>query len=373
MRWPDVRPLDRVSSLKVKLGVLVGVSIAAASLLVWATTSFLGWQARYAVTAAVLIGLVVTQVLAHGMIAPLRRMTAAARELAAGRPAPPVPTTSRDEVGELARAFTAMAQDVANADERRRELLANVAHELRTPTAALRAQVENLVDGVRPADAAALTEVLEQVERLGGLVEDLLGLARAEAGAVPVQRQPTRLAPLVDDVVEEARTLRPDRQLVTRIDDHLIGDVDPRRLRQILANLVDNATRHTPSGGQVLVSAQLDQSGVLVLDVADTGPGIPPEARAAVFERFRHGPITGPLPRVATAGHLDRRDRPGAAAVDAAAAGGARGIPASGGTGLGLAIARWAATLHGGSIEVLPAAQGARIRVILPPGRDGSA
>ncbi len=375
MRWPDVRPLDRVSSLKVKLGVLVGVSIAAASLLVWATTTFLGWRARYAVSAAVLIGLVVTQVLAHGMIAPLRRMTAAARELAAGRPAPPVPTTSRDEVGELARAFTAMAQDVASADERRRELLANVAHELRSPTAALRAQVENLVDGVRPADAAALTEVLEQVERLGGLVEDLLGLARAEAGAVPLQRQPTRLAPLVDDVVGEARTLRPDRHLVTRIDDQLIADVDPRRLRQILANLVDNATRHTPPGGQVVVTAQLEQGGVLVLDVADTGPGIPPEARAAVFERFRHGPITGPLPRVAAAGHPDR---PGAAAAGtaasgAAAVGGEHGIPASGGTGLGLAIARWAATLHGGSIEVLPAARGARIRVILPPGRDVSA
>jgi signal transduction histidine kinase len=235
--------------------------------------------------------------------------------------------------------------------------------------------VENLVDGVRPADTAALTEVLEQVERLGGLVEDLLGLARAEAGAVPVQREPTRLAPLVDDVVEEARTLRPDRHLVTQIDDHLIADVDPRRLRQILANLVDNATRHTPSGGQVVVSAQLDPRGVLVLDVADTGPGIPPEARAAVFERFRHGPITGPLPRVAAAGHPDR---PGTAAVHAAAPGtdigcAERGILASGGTGLGLAIARWAATLHGGSIEVLPAAQGARIRVTLPPGRAGSA
>jgi len=115
----------------------------------------------------VLASLVVTQVLARGMTAPMRQMTAAAREMAAGRRATAIRATSRDEVGELARAFTAMARDLETADVQRRELLANVGHELRTPVAALRAQLENLVDGVRRADPPALGEVLDQVQRLG--------------------------------------------------------------------------------------------------------------------------------------------------------------------------------------------------------------
>ncbi|HRW17529.1 MAG TPA: HAMP domain-containing sensor histidine kinase [Dermatophilaceae bacterium] len=354
MSW-DLRPLDPVRSIKAKLGLLVGASIAVTSLLTYLSIYYLQWPARWAVTGAVVVGLLVSQLLARGMTSPLRQMTAAAREMAAGRAPGVVRTTSRDEVGELAVAFTTMAEQLAAADAQRRELLANVAHELRTPVAALRAQAENLVDGVQPADSAALGELLGQVERLGVLVDDLLGLARAEAGVVPLEREPTRVRRLVEDVAAEARTVRTDRVVEVDIDPSLVAHVDPQRLRQIIANLVDNATRHTPPGGVVRVAGGVEPDGSLVLDVADEGPGIPEAARTAVFERFRHGAVTGPLPRIV--------DGPG-------------GASPTGGTGLGLAIARWAATLHGGTLEVVPPEgppgaatthHGARLRLSLPP------
>ena len=140
-RRPDWRPLDQFSSIKTKLGVLVAASIAASVALTWLSVGHLGWRARYGVTLAILGGLAVTQLLAHGMTSPLRQMTAAARAMAAGRPPGPIRATSRDEVGELARAFIAMSQDLLTADAQRRDLLANVAHELRTPVAARRVSV----------------------------------------------------------------------------------------------------------------------------------------------------------------------------------------------------------------------------------------
>ena len=316
-----------------KLGLLVAASVVASAVLTWYGLVVLGWYPRYSLPVAVVVALAITQLLARGMTAPLRQMTAAARAMAEGRPVPPVRATSRDEVGELARAFTAMASDLATADEQRRELLANVSHELRTPVAALRAQMENLVDGVRPGDQAALGEVLGQVERLASLLDDLLDLARVESGARSLERVPVRLEPLIAGIVAEAATVRPDRRIAVEVDPpDLVADADPRRVAQMLGNLVDNATRHARPGGQVLVSARRGDAGELVLEVTDDGPGIPPERREAVFERFRRG-ATGEI-----------------ALTGAPTAGGAG---QDGGTGLGLAIARWAVVLHGGRIAVV--------------------
>ena len=207
-----LHPLDPVRSIKAKLGLLVAVSISVSALLIFLCLVVFGWRARYGLTVSVLVGLAVTQLLARGMTSPLRQMTAAAREMAAGRTRP-VSATSRDEVGELARAFTAMAADLASADGQRRDLLANVAHELRTPVAALRAQLENLVDGVRPADEVALAEALGQVENISGLLDDLLDLARAEAGVTPIERSPVDVPGLVGAAVAEIAAIRPDRRL----------------------------------------------------------------------------------------------------------------------------------------------------------------
>jgi signal transduction histidine kinase len=340
--WP--RLLDPVRSIKAKLGLLVVASVIVTAMLTWYGIAILGWWPRYTLPVAVLVALVITQVLAHGMTAPLRQMIAAAREMAAGRKFTGVQTTSQDEVGELARAFTAMARDIETAHEQRRELLANVGHELRTPVAALRAQLENLVDGIRPADAEALGEVLDQVQRMGVLVDDLLDLARVEAGAALLDRYEVPLRPLVEDVVAQVDKVRTGRILAVDVPSGLTADIDPARLRQVLVNLVDNAARHTPAGGRVDVTG-VRTGDLLVLEVTDDGPGIPPAERDTVFERFQRGggPVGTPP----------------------------NGLRADGGTGLGLAIARWAVSLHGGTIAVVPSpGRGARIRVEIPSSTD---
>ena len=355
-RLATPRPLDRIGSIRTKLGVLVTVSIVATAFLTWYGLVILGWWPRYTLPVAVLVGLGVTQVLARGMTSPLRQMTAAAQAMAAGRAPRPVRTTSRDEVGELARAFTAMSADLAAADAQRRELLANVSHELRTPVAALRAQLENLVDGVREPDAGALAELLASAERLGGLVDDLLDLARADAGVTPLQPVPVDVDELVQEVLTEVVAARPVRGGDgAPAEPRMLGDVEPglgvtadrARLRQVLVNLLDNALRHGGEAGTVIVSARGVGHGGLLLEVGDDGPGIPAVEREAVFERFQRG----------AASEQD------------------------GGTGLGLAIVRWAVTLHGGRISVLPggsaaggsaAGSGTRIRVELPGRATGS-
>jgi len=352
--WEELRPLDPIRSIKMKFAVLLAASGALTGLLELYGVTVLGWRQRYSLAVAVLISLAVSQVLAHGMTAPLRQMTAAARLLARGRPASPVRTTSRDEVGDLARAFTTMSRELASVDAQRRELLANVGHELKTPVAALRAQLENLVDGVRPADPTALAEVLGQVERLGELLTNLLDLARAEGGAVPLDRRPISVRPLVDGVVQQVRAVRPGRLIEVLVEPpDLIADADPQRLAQVLTNLVDNATRHLSDGGRVQILARSSPDGGLVLQVTDDGPGIPRERWETVFERFRGG--TGEIAVIQPDG-VARGGR------------GERGISRDGGTGLGLAIARWAVVLHGGTIAVVPAESGGcRIRVEIPP------
>ncbi len=327
------RPLDPVHSLKAKLGVLVAVSVAVASLFVWYGLVDLGWRPRYTLPVAVLLALVVTQVLARGMTSPLRSMTAAARAMARGDYSRRVPATSRDEVGELARAFNRMAGDLEAADRERRELVANVSHELRTPIAALQAILENLADGVARPDPETLRTALSQTERLGRLVRELLDLSRIDAGTEPLDRCELPVAPVVDAAVAEATMAGRDVHFAVEVAPaDASAWVDGARLHQVLANLLDNAARHSPPGGTVRVTARTDDAG-LHLEVADDGPGIDPADRDRVFDRFYRGSADG-----------------------------------TGSTGLGLAIARWAVGLHGGRIALAPGdGAGCRFVVDLPP------
>jgi len=334
-----MRPLDRLSSIKTKLGVLVAVTVAVAATLSVVGVR-LGLWPRYTIPAAVAVALVVTQLLARGMTSPLREMTAAARVMATGDYSRRVRATSRDEVGELARAFNTMAADLEAVDRQRRELVANVSHELRTPVSALRAVLENLVDGVSQPDPATLRAALEQTERLSRLIGDLLDLSRVDAGIAPMDIETIELGSFLRTAMEEARVS--DRAVGFRIDVRPLDLTvygDRQRLQQLLANLLDNASRHSPTDGIVELRASTSDSAV-VLDVIDDGPGIEPADRAAVFERFTTG-----------------ARMPGGVGVD-------------GGTGLGLAIARWIADLHGGSIEVANAVRGCHIRVTLPQDRN---
>jgi signal transduction histidine kinase len=336
---PDTlpRPLDPLRSIKLKIGILVAIAIAAAVAVFW---HGIGWWPQRTTLTAFAVALLVTQVFAHGMTSPLREMTAAAQAMARGDYHRRVRATSRDEVGELARAFNQMATDLADADRQRRELIANVSHELRTPISALQALLENAVDGVAPT-GETLRAALGQTERLGRLVAELLDLSRLDAGVVPLQREEIEVAAFLAAAVREAEVTatgagRPVDFTVAVSDEPLTVAADPGRLHQVFANLLGNAVRHSPAGGIVTVSAHPD--GVQVIfDVTDQGPGIPATQRATVFDRFTRGERAS-----------------------------------GGGTGLGLAIARWVVQLHGGTIAVVdgdgsePVRPGCRIRVALP-------
>ncbi|HEU5111115.1 MAG TPA: histidine kinase dimerization/phospho-acceptor domain-containing protein, partial [Micromonosporaceae bacterium] len=198
-RWP--RPLDPVRSIKLKLSIVVVAPGAVALGFFWWQ---MGWLPPKTTLIAVGLAVITSQLLAHGMTRPLREMTTAAGAMARGDYTRRVRATSRDEVGQLAAAFNQMSADLAAADLRRRELIANVSHELRTPISALRAVLENLVDGLTAPDPKTLRTALAQSERLSGLVTDLLDLSRIDAGASSLNREVFSVAGLLDDVVAEA-------------------------------------------------------------------------------------------------------------------------------------------------------------------------
>lgn len=317
------RPLDPIRSIKLKIGLIMLGSGAAALGFFWLR---LGWLPSYNTSImAVGIALVTSQILAHGMTKPLRQMTAAARAMARGDYTRTVRATSRDEVGELARAFNQMAADLAAADQQRRDLIANVSHELRTPITALQAVLENVVDGVAEPDPATLRTALAQTERLGRLVTELLDLSRVDAGVVGLDREYFELGTMLADVVAEAEVSGWEAKFTVDVPDGKVF-ADRERLHQVVWNLLDNAARHGPHDGEVTLTARFTDIAV-VIDVRDEGPGIAPADRERVFHRF------------------------------------VRGERAGGGTGLGLAIARWVVDLHGGDIRVV---EPATIRVTLP-------
>ncbi|HTJ75885.1 MAG TPA: ATP-binding protein [Acidimicrobiales bacterium] len=332
-----MRPLDPLSSIKMKLGAVIVAAVAVTVLVVSVTTGAGASPVVSALVAGALaLGLV--QVLAHGMTSPLREMAAAAAAMARGDYGRRVTASSHDEVGELARAFNGMATQLAEVDRVRRELVANVSHELRTPITALQAVLENLVDGVEPADPEILRTMLRQVERLGTLVAQLLDLSRLESGAVPLQRRPFDLRPLLEDAAGETRLHTTDVEVAVSVDPPgATADGDPERVHQVVANLLDNAVRYSPPGGRVELRASRSRSSVTI-EVCDEGPGIPEQDSTRVFERFYR--------------------------ADAARS------STEGGAGLGLAIARWIVDLHGGEIRAeARQPHGCRMVVVLPTGR----
>ncbi|WP_432417509.1 HAMP domain-containing sensor histidine kinase [Actinoplanes solisilvae] len=333
MRWLAwlPRPLDPVRSIKMK--IIMVLFAGGGSGLVWFYL-WLGWFPIWTGVTATVIGVTIVQFLARGMTSPLREMTTAVRAMARGDYDRRVRATSADEVGELAAAFNQMAADLAAADRQRRELIANVSHELRTPITALQGLLENIVDGVAAADPTQMQTALAQTERLGRLVTELLDLSRLDAGVVPLRRHPIDVRAFLDDVVREAEinSAGAGRDVRFKVAaPSIVVPGDRERLHQVFANLLDNAARHSPSGGTVEVRAERHDDHVLVA-VADEGEGIPAAERDRVFERFTRG------------------ER-----------------PAGGGTGLGLAIARWVVELHHGTIAAVdPEPRGCLIHVTLP-------
>ena len=329
-----MRPLDPLTSIKTKLGVVI-VAAVGVTFVVNEVGLRMNVEPGFRALVAGALGLAMVQLLARGMTSPMREMAAAAASMARGDYSRRVTATSRDEVGELARAFNAMAAELSEVDRLRRDLVANVSHELRTPITALQAALENLVDGVGPASPATLRTMLAQVERLGRLVSQLLDLSRLESGAVPLQRRPFEVEHVLEDVASLSRLHAPDVPVAVTVDGPSPRiDGDPERVHQVVANLVENAVRYSPAGATVELRAR-NARGTVTIEVADEGPGIPEAEAHRVFERFYR----------ADAARSSRH----------------------GGAGLGLAIARWIVDLHGGDIRPeRRQPRGCRMVVVLP-------
>ena len=281
--------------------------------------------------------LVVGLVISRGVSRPLSHLTEATRAVAAGDLDVRVSARYPGEMGELATAFNDMAADLARADELRRNLTADVAHELRTPLSVIRGKLEGVLDGIYPATAEHLEPVLEETELLTRLVEDLRLLALAEAGQLALEKRPLDVGDLLRDAQVNFGPQAADRGVTLSLDpppDLPQVLADWQRIAQVLGNLLTNALRHTPPGGCVTMSAAADDDRVTVT-VADTGTGIPADDLPYIFERFWRGDKS--------------RSRAG------------------GGTGLGLAIAKHIVEAHGGTIGVESApGEGARFWFTLP-------
>ncbi len=279
-----------------------------------------------------IMAMVAAGVALRRLAAPAGRLVEAARRIEAGDYSARVPVRGPGELRSLARAFNAMSGRLEAEEARRRSVLADVAHELRTPITVIRGQAEGIVDGVYPADAEHMGPVLTATRTLEVLVDDLRTLALAEAGALQLHREPVEISTLATEVFAGYQdAARADGvRLVAAVDPPgLTLDADGVRLRSALANLVGNALRHVHAGGEVRIEATLG-NGTVELVVGDDGDGIPAELLPRVFDRFVKGP----------------------------------GSP---GSGLGLAIVRDIIEAHGGSVRALSSpGRGTAIHMLLP-------
>jgi two-component system OmpR family sensor kinase/two-component system sensor histidine kinase BaeS len=274
------------------------------------------------------LALLLALFLAYRLQRPIGALTAAARRLGQGDLSQRVPDAGRDELGALGRSFNQMAGSLERAEESRKAMTADIAHELRNPLAVQRASLEALQDGIYPLTPENLQPVLDQNLLLSRLVDDLRTLAMADAGQLALERTPVDLLVLLQRTIEKFRPQAAARQVELRLEsaaDLPVVKADPMRLEQILGNLLSNALRFTLAGGYVLLRCESGR-GVVRVQIQDSGPGIPPEALAHVFERFYRAD--------------QARSRQ------------------EGGSGLGLAIAQQLALAHGGSLHVANVPQG---------------
>jgi signal transduction histidine kinase len=258
--------------------------------------------------------------LTPGLFKPLEDIAAVARQITnADDLSRRVPDTGRtDEIGILARALNQTLERLEKLFRTQQRLLADVSHELRTPLTAIRGNID-LMLRMEEADLESLKVIQDEVDRMTRLLGDLLLLARADAGGLPLERKPVELDDLFFEVYRQVRLLKKSVEVVVIEVDQVcvLGDAD--RLKQLLLNLVDNAIKYTPVEGEVSLSLS-KTDGWARIDISDTGVGIPPEDLLHIFDRFYR--------------------------VDKARS------RAQGGSGLGLAIAKWIAEAHGGDILV---------------------
>jgi signal transduction histidine kinase len=244
-----------------------------------------------------------------------------------------VDPSASGQLRRLGTGFNEMAERLETNERRRRELLADMAHELRTPLQVIRGSVEGMLDGLYAPDPERLHMMLDETALMARLLDDLRTLSMAEEGVLPLHRETVDARTLAEDALRSFASIAADAGVTLSLDapDRAPIDADPVRLAEVLQNLLSNAIRHTPSGGRVLVEIAVE-SGDLRFAVTDTGPGIPAELLPHVFDRFVRSADTG-------------------------------------GTGLGLAIAKRLVEAHGGTIQATePTGGGTSIAFTIPTG-----
>jgi len=301
-----------------------------------------------ATLAAFVAAVLVSVFVSRQVVAPVREMMLASQRVAEGHYDERVNVTGDigrdelDELGELALSFNQMAARLERVESMRRQLIGDVAHELRTPLATIKGSMEGLIDGVLPPDAETFQQIHREADRLQRLVDDLQELSRVEAGAYELHRRPVAVSALVADTL--ARLGRQfeekDVSLQTDLPDDLpLVLVDQDRIDQVLLNLAGNALQYTPAEGKVRIAAQ-QQEGEVRIAISDTGIGIPAEHLPYLFTRFYR---------------VDKsRSRAG------------------GGSGIGLTIARYLVEAHGGRLwaESPGPGQGSTFTFTLPVAKE---
>ena len=264
------------------------------------TVRGVGYRMGAGTGVAVATALGVSLILARRITSPVRAHADAAGQVARGRYTARVPKpVGGDELTTLAGAFNDMAEALHTSEQRRQELLADLAHELRTPLATIDGYLEGVSDGIMPSDDQTLKVLQAETARLRRLVDDLNAVSRAEERQLDLH--PTRCQPdsLVTAAVQAAQVAYTSKEvtLESRIDRHLPQIIaDPDRIGEVLANLLSNALRHTPPGGHVEVAATSLPDRHVQISVTDTGEGIPPELLERIFERSIASTARAPTP-----------------------------------------------------------------------------
>ncbi len=271
---------------------------------------------------AIMVALAITFWLSQRISAPIHALTIANTRIGEGDFSSRLAFRGKDEVAALVKSFNSMADKLKQAEQIRRDLVADVAHELRAPVSSIRAYLEAMRDGLMDTNRKSLDSLYEDIILLSRLIDDLQTISLADAGQLNLVYQPEDIARVVRSVAEsvQPKAMVKGIHLTINLPSSLRKvRIDAQRISQVLYNLLDNAIRHTPGGGRILVNV-MEQEGVIKVTVSDTGEGIPPEDLSHMFERFYR---------------VDKsRSR------------------ATGGSGLGLTIARRLVEAHGGTIEV---------------------
>jgi signal transduction histidine kinase len=271
---------------------------------------------------AIAIALLLTFFLSRYILAPVKALIHATRHFGRGDFSRRVEPRDKGELGELAQSFNSMAADLERTERLRRNMVADVAHELRTPLSNLKGYLEAISDGVVEPDEKTIRSLHEEASSLSRLVDDLQELSLAEAGEIKLVKQPVDIIGLIKDTVAVMQAKAADRGLTLLTDVPVklpVVIIDAHRIKQVLSNLLENAIAHTDKGGRITVAARQGEQQILV-SVTDTGEGIPAKDLPFIFERFYR---------------VDRsRTRK------------------TGGSGLGLTIAKRLVEAHDGTIEV---------------------